>query len=409
MVGERLAHSWRVVRRVVLSPEPGPPIDAEISALAREHAPVVWLLGKVQSGKSSIIHAITGHPAAEIGGGFKACTRTARIFDFPPEAPAIRFLDTTGLGEVGYDPAEDLAELEQRAHAVLAVARAMDPQQGEILDVLGAVRRRHPDWTIVLAQTCLHEAYPDGADHPPYDALSSAPGLDDLRRSLAYQARPFEALPGSGAVLAVPVDLTRPEDGYAEARYGLDALLAALERAGLTGMQVVLRALAERRVDTTAGRARPHVVGYALAAAASDLFPGVGLVTVPTIQGKLLHSLGRLYGVRWDRARLGRFIASLGTGTALGIALSLGARQLGKLVPVYGQTAGAAAASATSFSVTYALGAAACHFLGAARGGDAQAGEVARVYRRSLNEAFGIVRRRRTAASSAPPDDSERA
>ena len=54
---------------------------------ARGLAPVVWLIGKVQSGKTSIVGAITQSSDAEIGTGFKACTRTARIFEFPAQAP----------------------------------------------------------------------------------------------------------------------------------------------------------------------------------------------------------------------------------------------------------------------------------------------------------------------------------
>ena len=45
---------------------------------ARGLAPVVWLVGKVQSGKTSIVGAITQNSDAEVGTGFKACTRTAR-------------------------------------------------------------------------------------------------------------------------------------------------------------------------------------------------------------------------------------------------------------------------------------------------------------------------------------------
>ncbi|HEY1068466.1 MAG TPA: GTPase domain-containing protein, partial [Pirellulales bacterium] len=71
--------------------------------------PVFWLLGKTQSGKSSIIRALTGSTRAEIGNGFRPCTRTAQQYPFPDEAdPLIRFLDTRGLGEVDYDPTEDL-------------------------------------------------------------------------------------------------------------------------------------------------------------------------------------------------------------------------------------------------------------------------------------------------------------
>ncbi len=75
-----------------------------IADKARQFAPVVWLVGKVQSGKSSIIRSLTQSTEAEIGQGFRACTRTARVFDFPGQAPIIRFLDTRGLGEVAYDP-----------------------------------------------------------------------------------------------------------------------------------------------------------------------------------------------------------------------------------------------------------------------------------------------------------------
>jgi uncharacterized protein (DUF697 family) len=398
VAAERLSRAWRALRRTVLNPEPDPRVDTEIGDLARQQAPIVWLLGKVQAGKTSIIHAMTGHPDAEIGRGYKPCTRTARVFDFPDDVPVIRFLDSSGLGEAGYDPSEDLAALENRAHVVLVVARAMDSQQEQVLEVLRAVRRRHPDWAVVLAQTWLHEGYPDGHDHPPYAALATAPGLDDLRRSLARQAAAFRSLPGEGAIHAVPLDLTRPEEGYGDPTYGFDALLDALEQAGTAGMDVILQKLMARGATTRAERARPHILGYALAAGASDVVPVVGLVSVPTIQGKMLHSIGRIYGLAWDRQRLRQFAASLGTGTAIGIGLSLGARQLAKLVPVYGSTVGAVAASATSFSVTYALGRAACHYLGIARTGGGDADNMARVsqvYRESLQEALDMVRARR--------------
>src|SRR5690606_40968696 len=71
-------------------------------------------LGKVQSGKTSIVRALTGCTDAEIGTGYAPCTRTSRVFDFPPEAPVIRFLDTRGLGEARYDPTEDLRSEERR-------------------------------------------------------------------------------------------------------------------------------------------------------------------------------------------------------------------------------------------------------------------------------------------------------
>jgi len=71
--------------------------------------PVFWLLGKTQAGKSSLIRALTGNTAAEIGNGFQPCTKLSQFYDFPSGShPIIRFLDTRGLGELAYDPKEDL-------------------------------------------------------------------------------------------------------------------------------------------------------------------------------------------------------------------------------------------------------------------------------------------------------------
>ena len=61
-------------------------------------APVIWLFGKTQSGKTSIVKYLTGAESAEIGKGFQPCTRFSRQYAFPvDEAPLITFLDTRGL------------------------------------------------------------------------------------------------------------------------------------------------------------------------------------------------------------------------------------------------------------------------------------------------------------------------
>src|SRR5262249_36492437 len=74
------------------------PEDSEaVTDAARSLAPVVWLLGKVGSGKTSIIRAITHSTDAEIGDGFRPCTQASRVYDFPGDAPVLRFLDTRGL------------------------------------------------------------------------------------------------------------------------------------------------------------------------------------------------------------------------------------------------------------------------------------------------------------------------
>ena len=124
------------------------------------------MLGKVQSGKSSIVQRLTGATEAEVGEGFRPMTKTARIFDFPPEAPMVRFLDTRGLGETGYDPAEDIAACERQAQLLMLVLRAGDPAQDAVFGAAQAIRARHPAWPVVVAQTWLHALYPFPPAHP---------------------------------------------------------------------------------------------------------------------------------------------------------------------------------------------------------------------------------------------------
>lgn len=381
---------WQRLLRAVFDPRPDPDLDAQVREQALAQAPVIWLLGKVQAGKTSIIRALTGADAAEIGNGFQACTRHSRYYDFPAEAPLVRFLDTRGLGEVGFDPSAELALLERSSHAVVAVARAMDPSQDAVLEVLETVRRREPERPLLWVQTRLHDGYPSGRDHPTAEALASAPEFGDLRRAMAMQRQALQRLPGSGLLRVAAVDLTLPEEGYSDPDHGLPELLDALDEVCASGHGQLLRQLGRHGSDTRLARARPHLLGYAGSAGVFDLMPLSSLVTVPAIQAKMLHSLAAIYQQRWDRQALLTFLASLGTGAALGVGAGFAARQLGKLIPVYGQTAGAAAAGAASAAVTYALGRAACHYLELARQGRSDPDAVAATWRGALKEAHAL-------------------
>ncbi len=397
--------------RVVVNPGAGGETDEKIAEQARAKAPIVWLIGKAQSGKTSIVRALTGAPDAEIGSGFKPCTRTARIFDFPADAPVIRFLDTRGLGEPGYDPAEDIAKAAEQAHLVLVVTKALDHEQGAVRAVLRTLRREHPDWPVLVAQTSLHEGYAPGAEHPaayPFgpDGLP-LPGTNlpqGLVRSLIGQRHMFDALAGSAPVRFVPIDFTREGDGYEPVSYGFDALIERLREVAPEGLVASLAA--EASGNARAKRAHPHIMGYAAAAGAADAVPVAGIVAVPGVQAKMLHSIGEIYGVAWDRRTLGEFVAALGAGTAVKALAGFGARELGKLVPVYGQTAGAAAAAVASFAMTFALGKAACVFLARRRRGESGMGAVAEAYRAALTEAFKLAAIKRGAAKE--PAVSER-
>ncbi|SDB47526.1 Uncharacterized conserved protein, DUF697 family [Desulfonatronum thiosulfatophilum] len=328
--------------------------------------PVVWLLGKTQSGKTSIIRSLTGSPDAEIGNGFQSCTRTSRFYDHPAEAPVVRFLDTQGLGEVRYDPSEDIAFAESQAHLVIAVIKVSDSLQNAVFDVLRAVRKRHPEWPVIVAQTCLHELYPPEFEHVmPYPFVKE--GWErlvptDLARALHFQRRELGRLPGNGAVFWIPVDLTLPEDDIAPADYGLNALWATIERASTMELEHRLRGDVDQ-ADAFARAAHQQIVGYAMASATFGALPVVDLALVPALQMKMLHKLGTLANVNWDKRRVAEFMGLLGAGFLAGHGLRMVGRTMVKVVPVIGQTGGAAYGAAASAGITYALGKAGCAYL----------------------------------------------
>ena len=380
--------------------------QSEVRERAAAAAPVIWLLGKVQSGKSSIVQAITGASEAEIGSGFRPCTKTARIFDFPVEAPLVRFLDTRGLGEAGYDPAEDMKVAEGQSHLLLVVMKVLDPGQTAVVEAVATVRRRHPDWPVVVAQTTLHDGYPAGEGHPgryAFDATGKPTGAvpQDLSRALAYQRGLFGSLPGSGAVRFVPIDFVHEGDGLDPRHYGLEALLDAIQAAAPEGLAATLGEIERSKSDATLGELHPIVLAHAGVAAAVDLLPVAGAVAVPGVQARLLYLLAEKHGVAWDRRAFTEFGACLGAGVLTRVAAGYGIRQLAKLVPVYGQTVGAAAAAAASFATTYAIGRAAIVFLGQRRAGISDPVAVAQAYADALRRAPEFARGR-TGNDGAP-------
>ena len=381
---------WRKLREALLNPQVNSAaLNAALrEARARQPLPVLWLAGKTQAGKTSIIRALTGSESAEIGNGFQSCTRTARFYDFPTEAPVVRFLDTRGLGEVAYDPAEDIRYCEVQAHLVLGVMKVTDIRQDAVFEVLRAVRRRHPEWPVLIAQTGLHEAYPPGAGHLlpyPYDCEPLPPQVPiDLARALAAQRKQLGQLPGTAPVRWVPLDLTLPDDGFEPAHYGLEALWTAIEAISTLGLQAMLRGDTGIR-DVYERAAHPHIVGHALAAAGVGALPLVDLVGVPAVQAKLLHSLATLYGQNWDRRAISEFLGLLGAGIGVGYVARTVGRELIKFIPWLGQTVGVVWGATTSGATTYALGKAAGYYFASRR----QAGPMdAEVLRRVYAEAL---------------------
>ncbi len=338
--------------------------DPIAEALPAEALPVVWLLGKTGAGKSSLVRALTQQSDAEIGNGFQACTPSARAYDFPPDLPLLRFLDTRGLGEANYDPTADLAECRNRSHVVLVVCRLDDPVQGAVADAFDEIARHDAKLRAILVLT--------GADL-----------LRDVGARERAQTTVFKTMSRAARRKDLPVVTVSLSP---EAEEGVEQLRAEL----LKVLPAVGLLLAQDRASGDEGAAfqaiRNRVLFYAGLAASTDLVPIVGAVTVPTVQLGMLRELGQHYDVHWNRRTMSAFLGALGVGLGARFAASYGLRQLAKLIPVYGQTVGAAASGSISFATTYALGRTAAYFLHThASGSDTDEADLRAVYAKAFS------------------------
>jgi uncharacterized protein (DUF697 family)/predicted GTPase len=348
-------------------------------------APVFWLFGKTQSGKTSLIKYLTGADAAEIGQGFRPCTRFSRLYEFPTtEAPLLTFLDTRGLDEPDYDPAEDLARFNEQAHVVVVTVKALDHAQENVLKNLKVVRQAQPDRPVLLALTCLHEAYPH-VQHPqpyPYGTGQEESVIPvDLRRSLAEQQQRFEGLVDR----VVELDLTPPEEGFDDSNYGGNQLKRALLDALPAAYRQTLATLDEATGELKSIYARhalPLILGYSSMAATAGAIPvpWIDLLILPGIQTQMIHHLARFYGQALTGARFLELASTLGIGMLVRQAV----REVVKLIPVVGSVAGGALAAAS----TFALGKAFCFYYSAVHAGHVpRPEELRRYYKEELAKA----------------------
>jgi uncharacterized protein (DUF697 family) len=350
--------------------------EAELNAKlkeVRQHlpTPVFWMLGKAQSGKTSIIRALTGSSQAEIGNGFQPCTRSAGFFDFPDSQTAfVRFLDTRGLAETDYNPADDIGWCEQQSHLLIIAIKAMDHQQDSVVKAVREIHHQHPDWPLIVAQTTLHEGYASREmEHLlpyPFDDVPFQAGVPpDLTRSLLKQRELFAGL---GAHY-VALDFTLPEDGFKPSDYGIEKLWSAIEQTTPLGLLALFSQSEQRRLlnDEYARKAHPHIISFAIAAglAAAIPIPAASLATAAALQAKLFPSIASIYGLSLTP----KSVAEVSGAVGIGVLVGMGGRELAKLVPGYGQTAALGVAGLYTAAMTYALGRVFClYFAGTLQG-----------------------------------------
>ncbi len=302
--------------------------------------PVLWLLGKTGAGKSSLVQAMTGKSAAEIGNGFVSCTRTADTYDFPAEDPVLRFLDTRGLGEAGYRPEQDLAANGDASQMILVVSRLDDPVQGTVADALAKVIRKRPDLNVVV----LHTAADKVADPAERRRIKTA--NQSLLEKSAKRDLPW-----------LELDLSIPS------KADLEGLKEALSTTLPSVAMLMDRNRASDAEEAAFLANRGTILRYAGMATASGAVPLVGAATAPALQLALVTALANSYGLPWDRDRLIAFVSTLGTGVVGGALVGVLGRSLAGAIPVVGQTAVPVLTAGYGFASTYAVGRAAAYWM----------------------------------------------
>lgn len=351
----------------------------------RANTPVFWMLGRTQTGKTSVIRFLTGAQDAEIGNGFRACTKHSREYPFPnEEAPLLKFLDTRGIDEPGYDPAEDLAQFNDKAHVIVVTVKVLDHAQENLIRNLETIRKAKPSRPILLLLTCLHEAYPQTQHVSPYPFVATlypANVPENLSRSIALQQERFKGLVDD----IIPIDLTKPEEGYTELNFGGDALKQSIMDhlpKAIRQTMLTLDAITNEFRDESLRRATPVILSYATLAAGAGAIPVpfVDMLLLPGIQAKMIADLATVYGQPLSGERFWEIASSLGAG----VLARQAAREAVKIIPGVGSAAGAALA----FAMTFALGRAFCiYYRAVCEGHVPDTGSLKKIFEEELGKA----------------------
>lgn len=344
----------------------------------------VWLVGKPQTGKSSIVRALTGVGAEIIGQGFRPHTAHTQRYSYPTaDMPLLIFTDTVGLGESQTETVALIQELQQQlqhpatesppqaevtqrpaAKILVLTIRAGDFATDSLRHIITALRQAQPSSQppvpCLLAITCLHQLYPSQTDHPAYP-----PQFLELERVVAAIKTDFADLVDR----IVLIDFTLEADGYTPMFYGQEAFVEQLsDLLPDAESRLINQLLATDIAGTELGNlyreaGRRYILPFALMAGtlAAVPLPFATMPALTALQATLVGLLGRLYGQNLTPAQAGGLVSTI----AGGFLAQLIGQQLVKFIPVWGSVVAASWAAA----YTWALGETACIYFGDLMGG----------------------------------------
>nr|WP_290224749.1 50S ribosome-binding GTPase [Trichocoleus desertorum] len=343
---------------------------AEILAKVRSELPTTeaLLIGKPQSGKSSIVRGLTGVSAEIVGQGFRPHTQHTERYAYPSnDVPLLIFTDTVGLGDVNRETQlviqeliGDLQQQTQCARVLILTVKINDFATDTLRQIAQQLRKRYPEIPCLLAVTCLHELYPSGtADHPAYP-----PTYEEVNRAFTALQQAFADL----CDRAILIDFTLEEDDYHPVFYGLEAFRDALADLLPEAEAQAIHQLLEQGAGEKIGNlyrdvSRRYMLAFSVVAAtlAAVPLPFATMPVLTALQVSLVGLLGKLYGQTLTPSQAGGVVSAIAGGF---VAQAIG-RELVKFIPGFGSVIAASWAAA----YTWALGEGACVYFGDLMGG----------------------------------------
>ncbi|HEY9805684.1 MAG TPA: GTPase, partial [Candidatus Obscuribacterales bacterium] len=314
---------------------------AEILAKVRAELPTTeaLLIGKPQSGKSSIVRGLTGVSAEIVGQGFRPHTQHTERYAYPSnDLPLLIFTDTVGLGDVNRETqlviqelVGDLQQQTQCARVLILTVKINDFATDTLRQIAQQLRQRYPDIPCLLAVTCLHELYASGtADHPAYP-----PNDEEINRAFNALQQAFTGL----CDRAVLIDFTLEEDDYHPVFYGLEALRDALadllpEAEAQAIHQLLDQGAGEKIGNLYRDASRRYLLAFSVMAAtlAAVPLPFTTMPVLTALQVSLVGLLGKLYGQTLSPSQAGGVVSAIAGGF---VAQAIG-RELVKFIPGFG-------------------------------------------------------------------------
>ncbi len=342
---------------------------AEILATVKAELPTTeaLLIGKPQSGKSSIVRGLTGVSAEIVGQGFRPHTQHTERYAYPSsDLPLLIFTDTVGLGDVNQDTEIIIQELINNledytsARVMILTVKINDFATDTLREIIQQLRQKYPGIPCLLTVTCLHEVYPlSRENHPTYP-----PEFAEINRSFAAIQESFTGLYDK----YVTIDFTLEEDGYYPVFYGLEALRDSLAELLPEAESRAIYQLLDKEASTQIGNiyrdvGRRYMLAFSVMAATISAVP-LPFATMPVLtalQVSMVTILGKLYGQILTPSQAGGIVSAIAGGF---LAQAIG-RELTKFLPGVGSVIAASWAAA----YTWSLGEASCVYFGDLMGG----------------------------------------